>query len=1615
MAGLGVQPDVIGRFATPDLQLANSSYDWNETTAAEQLRQDQCLMSDVLRLGGPSMSLTAQGGLDQTPEKLRVLADRNHWQNTPLATAYDKDKAAALAELNAIDTLHQGWKAPLSGLDTPAGFTNTAFHWPPGTSNDGRKDFHSQTGLSAWVADQFWRTESDFYEDSTPPADDKTVKAVKALGATLYDKAPDSGLPVEEWNRAVAERSAFSHLTDWSLEPTGADNSRLFLASGGFPRTVPQPGTAEHRVAVEDIKSRFAGCAWRDPMDPGKALVDVTATATKEWQQEIASQATQRSQILNANKAAVKALSSGSKALGQMLGHSWVADHLTRWQDYWSSGGIGWIGSSPTVIQVPGAAGKCLGAQDSAKTNGTPVELITCSTSAAQQWQVYGDDLGLHLRNVNSQKCLDVASNNPASGTKIQIWTCSSSPAQTWEYSVRTTTTLKNVGTGKCLNLPAFTNGRDALTETCNTTSAQKVTIKVSAHNGTVPPAAQFTKAQQGITAARTASKNQLAALKTQATAAAQAATTSKAAEQAAYGIADANGAPRGRGLLVGQQKAQVTQGAAAALTAMVKAGETAEAATRAAAGDSATITQRALAQTAQSKSEFRREAAYAAELQAKSAADAAKRHRDTAKKDMETAAAKLLETTKAEADAKAAAAEAHAKRLSAEAEELTAKKEKETAALKQTEAAQHKKNAETQSSKAKDAKDKAEAAESTALARKDDAKAARDRARNLRDDAWAAEQKADAARAKADAKEAFAEAHEADGNAKEARGAADSASGYADAAEAAAGRARSEADAATQAAADADAAATRAEAAAKRARSDADGAQAAKLKADAAVKTATSATAEAIEASRHAASAARTAVALADKAEAQSKIARSQADAAKKEADKALAASAKAAGYAHVTSQAAVDAGNAAAQVAKPANDAIQLGSPYVTKDSAAGLVVLSGQASKSIAEQQKAVADAHAKNATEEAEAAKLIAGVAQGDAKAAYQHAANAAGYAADARGYAKEALGYAAAAATSAAKAVASLARTIEYDRQATVDASAADKAAGRAEGHAVQARDSADQAALDAGGARAAAAEAEQAAKDARAAATRADAAATAAEEAAKDAQKYADSAQDAAKSAERKAANQQVSTGAGTGIGGTFFIVDEDSVKVTDTKQDKPCELPPGFGTSCTVSFTYTFDVMVDFYLCTNPDVPATASGCPSSDTLHLDSQSFKGLTKKVTRTFTQADILRGLLDTYLKVGKAILVQDFVDCWHGSVSGCAWAASNFIPGKAFGKVIEGVRALDAAMKTGIGVREAFVALKALDVNPATLARIENTVNSYEDLVTLCRTNSFPADTRVLMADGSRKAIRDVRMGDAVLATDLETGRSAAQQVTDTFRHDTTRLVEISVNGGLLTSTAGHRFHVEGRGWTLVSDLRVGDALRAPDGTLQRVTGLQDRAGLTPSKVYDLTVGGLHTFYVSTQGNLPQDVLVHNCTNIVADEGVEGAHTITDHVRPSDQAMAAMADSKGVATKWVDHATAVKAIDQAMGDWIKLPGNAKKLESWRIKQAQRLGKGIAFDPRKDMLTIRVPVQGFGPSLGRKWVKDGPQGVAVGNLVHIELKFAKGHAKPKTWVVYTAYPE
>ncbi|MEU1711183.1 polymorphic toxin-type HINT domain-containing protein, partial [Streptomyces sp. NPDC005706] len=595
----------------------------------------------------------------------------------------------------------------------------------------------------------------------------------------------------------------------------------------------------------------------------------------------------------------------------------------------------------------------------------------------------------------------------------------------------------------------------------------------------------------------------------------------------------------------------------------------------------------------------------------------------------------------------------------------------------------------------------------------------------------------------------------------------------------------------------------------------------------------------------------------------------------------------------------------------------------------------------------------------------------------------------------------------------------------------------DKAAGKAEGYAKDARDSADAAELDAAAARSAATRAEQDAKDARTAADRADAAATEAEEAAKDAAKYAEEAQAAADRAERQSNAQQIDTGTvvdqSGSIGNVFYTVDHIE-KIGDPEVEKKTDGCDGFidklfyNGDCTITTKIRYKAVLDVYLCTAEDLNLKQFSCPTSAAKYLGEVRTDELSYKVTHTITIAEYQKGVDPVDILFGSWIkCVQKLTPGGEGgSGAGCAWATldvASLFAGKIIRPIAEAVRAVDAAMVTGVGIRDAFKALKSLKgVDAATVAAIEAEVNIYEELTTACTRNSFPGDTQVLMADGSHKAIRDVRVGDRVRATDPETGRPSTRRVTDTMRHDTRRLLDVTVAGGTLSSTAGHKFFVEGRGWVLASALRAGDSLRTPNGTHRIVTAVKDRAGLAPREVYDLTVDGIHTFYVGTRGSDPQSLLVHNCVDIIADEGIEGAHTIGDHVNKSDADMAskALASRSGIATRWASKDIAAEAVDKAISQWLAHhPDHAAELRTWENKIAQKLGKGGRFDPRTDLKTIPWDVRDMGVKLGDKWVRDGNRAVKSAvdtNGVVVQLKYIgkKNAQHPHgKWVVYTAY--
>ena len=112
----------------------------------------------------------------------------------------------------------------------------------------------------------------------------------------------------------------------------------------------------------------------------------------------------------------------------------------------------------------------------------------------------------------------------------------------------------------------------------------------------------------------------------------------------------------------------------------------------------------------------------------------------------------------------------------------------------------------------------------------------------------------------------------------------------------------------------------------------------------------------------------------------------------------------------------------------------------------------------------------------------------------------------------------------------------------------------------------------------------------------------------------------------------------------------------------------------------------------------------------------------------------------------------------------------------------------------------------------------------------------CRANSFDGATLVLMADGSGKPISEVEVGDLVLATDPETGRTEAREVTDLIVGEGVKsMVAVTVDApgpdGVLMATALHPFwDAADREWVDATDLAAGDLLLAPDGELLPVEG-----------------------------------------------------------------------------------------------------------------------------------------------------------------------------------------
>lgn len=145
----------------------------------------------------------------------------------------------------------------------------------------------------------------------------------------------------------------------------------------------------------------------------------------------------------------------------------------------------------------------------------------------------------------------------------------------------------------------------------------------------------------------------------------------------------------------------------------------------------------------------------------------------------------------------------------------------------------------------------------------------------------------------------------------------------------------------------------------------------------------------------------------------------------------------------------------------------------------------------------------------------------------------------------------------------------------------------------------------------------------------------------------------------------------------------------------------------------------------------------------------------------------------------------------------------------------------------------------------------------------------CGLHSFKADTRVLMADGTTRPIENVKVGDKI--ENAEPGGHTEQSRVDQI-HKTltdTDFTDLTVNtpSGLqvITSTQNHPYYDLTTGqFTNAAQLNPGDRLQTDGATAVIVAAVNNY--VSSMVTYDLTIDGLHTYYV-VAGDTP--VLVHN--------------------------------------------------------------------------------------------------------------------------------------------------
>jgi hypothetical protein len=140
---------------------------------------------------------------------------------------------------------------------------------------------------------------------------------------------------------------------------------------------------------------------------------------------------------------------------------------------------------------------------------------------------------------------------------------------------------------------------------------------------------------------------------------------------------------------------------------------------------------------------------------------------------------------------------------------------------------------------------------------------------------------------------------------------------------------------------------------------------------------------------------------------------------------------------------------------------------------------------------------------------------------------------------------------------------------------------------------------------------------------------------------------------------------------------------------------------------------------------------------------------------------------------------------------------------------------------------------------------------------------------FAAGTPVWTETGAQ-AIETIKVGDRVVAKDVETGELAYKPVLQTTIRPPKELTTLRFGDETVVCTGGHRFWSSGSGWIKARDLEPHTLLHTATGN----TPVWSAKKGNTAETYNLVVADFHTYFVGKTGVLCQDLLIPRSTNSV---------------------------------------------------------------------------------------------------------------------------------------------